>query len=226
MGSDSALSLYLATRRVVANEVRHPSLLVGRGPQNAAGHGSHRENRSLINSETIRRKNSPDHSRPSSRFDAADTCCADHILSGEQQYPSIFPVPANSSSPSSPTPFSLQDFQIQGSRILSRGFSVSRIASGRKPPRPETSSSRHKHRLNNQEGDGDVSMESVNSEKKSDGHGQEEDEEGSGGESSGEDDEVETDDEDEEGMEEVMVPVADMLNAAYERDNVSTLSSR
>lgn len=69
-------------------------------------------------------------------------------------------------------------------------------------------------------------MESVNSEKKSDGHGQEEDEEGSGGESSGEDDEVETDDEDEEGMEEVMVPVADMLNAAYERDNVSTLSSR
>jgi hypothetical protein len=36
--------------------------------------------------------------------------------------------------------------------------------------------------------------------------------------------EEEEDDEDEDAEEEVMVPVADMLNAAYERDNVSCLS--
>jgi len=36
-----------------------------------------------------------------------------------------------------------------------------------------------------------------------------------------EEEDEDDDDEDEEGEEEVMVPMADMLNAAYERDNVS-----
>ncbi len=38
------------------------------------------------------------------------------------------------------------------------------------------------------------------------------------------DEEEDSDEDDEEGEEQVMVPLADMLNAAYERDNVSVCS--
>ena len=74
--------------------------------------------------------------------------------------------------------FSIHDYHIQGSRILSRSFTVPHSRAGRV-----------------------------------DVHGGDDDEEK-------DEDDSDSDDE-EEGEEQVMVPLADMLNAAYERDNVS-----
>lgn len=72
--------------------------------------------------------------------------------------------------------------------------------------------------------DGDISMDSVGSEHGELQGGGEVDDNSSGdnGETDS-DDELETDDESEENQnwDEVMVPVADMLNAAWGRDNVS-----
>lgn len=122
------------------------------------------------------------------------------LMYSAQKYPTVFqPSPRSSNAIE---PFSLQHFHIQGSRILSRSFTVEASRAGRAIPSGEKAE------------DGDVSMRTSKSEKQSagdhEGHSEDEDEE---------------DEDEDEPSEQVMVPMADMLNAAYERDNVSPLES-
>ena len=124
-----------------------------------------------------------------------------------QKYPEVFKSDA-----SLPVkPFSLEHFHIQGSRILSRSFSVPSSRAGRKRP------TRQEAGDVSMQTDGDISMQTDQGDKTLDLGDQTT-------ETVNEDDEPEeeeeSDDEDEDAEEEVMVPVADMLNAAYERDNV------
>lgn len=128
----------------------------------------------------------------------------------EQKYPEVF----KSNVSLSVQPFSLEHFHIQGSRILSRSFSVPSSRAGRKKNgRQEAGAGDTSMQM-----DGDVSMQTDEGDKTLDLGDQTLKTVNDENEDEPEEEEDEEDDEDAE--EEVMVPVADMLNAAYERDNV------
>ncbi|KAH8083611.1 hypothetical protein HD553DRAFT_312778 [Filobasidium floriforme] len=126
-----------------------------------------------------------------------------------QKYPDVFKRNASLSV----QPFSLEHFHIQGSRILSRSFSVPSSRAGRKKNGRQEAGAGD----TSMQTDGDVSMQTDEGEKTLDLGDQTLETVNDENEDEPEEEEDEEDDEDAE--EEVMVPVADMLNAAYERDN-------
>jgi SET domain-containing protein 6 len=128
----------------------------------------------------------------------------------EQKYPDVFKRNASLSV----QPFSLEHFHIQGSRILSRSFSVPSSRAGRKKHGRQEAGAGD----TSMQTDGDVSMHTDEGDKTLDLGDQTL--ETVNGENEDEPEEEEDEEDDEDAEEEVMVPVADMLNAAYERDNV------
>lgn len=141
-----------------------------------------------------------------------------------QKYPEVF-TPDPSSSHRKIPHFSVDDFHVQGSRMLSRSFSVPKETVGPDPIGDVTMQS-----AGDEANDQDTEMgEQPAAEDTHTGGGedvtradetleQEEDAEEDDGESD-DDDGSEADAE-----EEVMVPVADILNAAYDLDNVSIIA--
>jgi SET domain-containing protein 6 len=143
-----------------------------------------------------------------------------------QKYPEVF-TPDPSSSHRKIPHFSVDDFHVQGSRMLSRSFSVPKETVGPDPI-------------------GDVSMRSAGDEANDEdaemGEQPAAENTDTGGpvdvtqpdETLEQEDDAEEDDgesDDDEGSEadaeeEVMVPVADILNAAYDLDNVSSFPKR
>jgi hypothetical protein len=143
-----------------------------------------------------------------------------------QKYPEVF-TPDPSSNHRTIPHFTVDDFHVQGSRMLSRSFSVPKETVGPDPMGDVTMQS-----AGDEPDEQDAEMNQDLDGEDDNGAAREETTQADGTleqEEDAEDDEDESDDEDGsevDAEEEVMVPVADILNAAYDLDNVSMLPWR